>query len=1160
MILLSTRGQQLTVGSKIIVADTVNYIDVVINASGDWLRAQHIFAHFVQGEDEAVVEANNGRCSVRLSAGEWSIWLHGETIVDGQISFRVTSTVERIKVQQSGMQGGDPFPPVFPTFGELIVEKVDKAIAAAEAAEHSAGVAEQAAINSAANAEQAAESADAAAGSATDAAGRAAAALQAAQAAEQSASDAEDAAGAAQGAAAQAARQASDAAYEAGRAADSAEAARQAAAAAQGNAQAAQTSAGTAATRAAEAATSAATSATAAGKAADDARAAQTAASQSATSAQGAATSAQAAQQSAQTAQSEASKAQAAAAAAKDDADRAAAQAQTAGSKATEAAASAAAAVTSAAQAVEAVGSFSGEINTINNRIDHIDEVIIETVEPLQKQADNTERSLEALWKLNKGQTYDIEQRNESGINGAPSGAKFMSVEEVHGKSEQDNYHMGLAIDAGTVIGTAEAPIRELEVYGKTEQESTNGYQLIVPSHEVGYIYSTNGITIEWVEDGGYKINGTASKQTDIQISEITIPAGTYTELFRGWASGLSLQNRIGTVAGEEFFRGALTSTVRQATTDTNVHLVIRIRIAADTSLDNVIVYPMLVNGAYTTDGFPAHEPYTGGIPSPNPDYPQEIVSVDSFTVKITDGNGAVTEQRTITPPHPLNKLGEDTDVCDVEKGVWRKAINTIVTNASNFDKIVVEMKNDPTLYTVYQTTNWRRKFKVDSCRCSDLVYRGPMNISQAPVLEHGEFSLFYSASPAAFSGGLAYYLRDEMHTTVASLTEYLKSIDRIFVYPLETPIETPIDPDDLAFLRSLKTCAGTTNVSITDQLGRDISSQFRFLRDGDYQENDVIAPTPLYPSEIKSVDSFEVKVQGKNLFNAETITANKWFDDATGKEANSNGYNLSDYIPVTAGTRYYFKPTGSSRNMLYDADKNSIITSWIVGSTSDKWTAPANCAYIRLCITTANLNEYWFANEPMTEYEPYTETIRTITPPHPLNKIGEYVDVCNVENGVWNYKVGAQRWDGNTSFSVWSAVAGCLQKTIVDGLFPTPAYTDVVNTIRSEIFKSIQRKQAADKSAIGLCVVNGATKQIAFWAGPNMETVAAFRAYLAEHPCVVQYPLESPTAEPIDPDDLAFLRSLELLPTDKHITVTDNHGRDVSYLLEYITKLDEVN
>ena len=52
--------------------------------------------------------------------------------------------------------------------------------------------------------------------------------------------------------------------------------------------------------------------------------------------------------------------------------------------------------------------------------------------------------------------------------------------------------------------------------------------------------------------------------------------------------------------------------------------------------LKNLIVNPeendfkniMLVEGEYTEDTMPAYEPYTGGNPSPNPDYPQEIEAI----------------------------------------------------------------------------------------------------------------------------------------------------------------------------------------------------------------------------------------------------------------------------------------------------------------------------------------------------------------------------------------------------------------------------------------------------------------------------------------------------------------------------------------------------
>lgn len=61
-----------------------------------------------------------------------------------------------------------------------------------------------------------------------------------------------------------------------------------------------------------------------------------------------------------------------------------------------------------------------------------------EDIAAAQKQADRTEHALNALWKLNEGQIYDIEQKEESGMNNAPSGAKYMSPEKVYGKSYQD--------------------------------------------------------------------------------------------------------------------------------------------------------------------------------------------------------------------------------------------------------------------------------------------------------------------------------------------------------------------------------------------------------------------------------------------------------------------------------------------------------------------------------------------------------------------------------------------------------------------------------------------------------------------------------------------------------------------------------------------------
>lgn len=81
----------------------------------------------------------------------------------------------------------------------------------------------------------------------------------------------------------------------------------------------------------------------------------------------------------------------------------------------------------------------------------------------------------------------------------------------------------------------------------------------------------------------------------------------------------------------------------------------------------------------------PVYEPYTGGQPSPSPDYPQEIKSVVNPTVKVTNEDG--TESQTVPIPYTFNAIPASSggnvtigkqqyisDYLDIEKGkLYRK-------------------------------------------------------------------------------------------------------------------------------------------------------------------------------------------------------------------------------------------------------------------------------------------------------------------------------------------------------------------------------------------------------------------------------------------------------------------------------------------------------
>lgn len=128
----------------------------------------------------------------------------------------------------------------------------------------------------------------------------------------------------------------------------------------------------------------------------------------------------------------------------------------------------------------------------------------------------------------------------------------------------------------------------------------------------------------------------------------------------------------------------------------------------------------------------PVYEPYTGGQPSPSPDYPQEIKSVVNPTVKISSENE--TESQTVTLPYTLNAIPVSSDgnvtingqqyiadYADVKRGKLVKMVDSskldntqsimgktewLLVEPQEIDLTQEEMQTLKTLATYYPTTN----------------------------------------------------------------------------------------------------------------------------------------------------------------------------------------------------------------------------------------------------------------------------------------------------------------------------------------------------------------------------------------------------------------------------------------------------------------------
>lgn len=166
-------------------------------------------------------------------------------------------------------------------------------------------------------------------------------------------------------------------------------------------------------------------------------------------------------------------------------------------------------------------------------------------------------------------------------------------------------------------------PMNEMKVFGWSKQERTTGAQLfptITPSTEV-----KNGITVEYMEHGKIHISGTSEKTVDFMTPTFELLAGTYT-----LSMGINIDNTLmrctlSTAEGLPYFDILNNEASKTETTEDNMILYLLLRVYGGKTID-ITIQPMLNTG---TSPLP-WEPYTGGQPSPNPEYPQQIVSAGS--------------------------------------------------------------------------------------------------------------------------------------------------------------------------------------------------------------------------------------------------------------------------------------------------------------------------------------------------------------------------------------------------------------------------------------------------------------------------------------------------------------------------------------------------
>lgn len=359
-----------------------------------------------------------------------------------------------------------------------------------------------------------------------------------------------------------------------------------------------------------------------------------------------------------------------------------------------------------------------------------------------------------------------------------------------------------------SITDSVEWPLQGLKVYGKSTQVTTTGAQLF----DITKAFVANdayGISVS-IDEEYVHLTGTVTGASKLaialrllRVSEL-FPEGSKIAYFDAAGSGVAeIQYlKLPTSLDDPYI--TITLTLASLTGTVDYHF--KIMVGADTPT--------------------SWEPYTGGKPSPSPEYPQEIRSAGGGgSIGLTVSDGADQSQSlTISTPNglpgiPVDSGGNYTDaegqqwVCDeidYARGVYVQRIGIkYVSLEDSFSKsgLSTELVNSyvlagvssfpgtssirNTLMSNYFIAGKNQGFSVVGC-----VFLGGMNSK----------SIYFSVPSETFPDAITF-------------KNWAVENGLMVAYHLPTPIETPLSEEDIATYRALHTYDGTTVVSTAEDV-----------------------------------------------------------------------------------------------------------------------------------------------------------------------------------------------------------------------------------------------------------------------------------------------------------------------------------------------------
>lgn len=331
--------------------------------------------------------------------------------------------------------------------------------------------------------------------------------------------------------------------------------------------------------------------------------------------------------------------------------------------------------------------------------------------------------------------------------------------------------------------------IQDMMLYGKSEQFTTIGKNLLKIKDGT---QKSRGVTVT-AKDGVVALKGTA---TESGWAVLTVDSfvldGTHI-----LSSNINIRVLVANKSFKKVLEQGKSATLENVEAS-NVCFVITEGETYDIS--NILI--QIEKGSVAT----SYEPYTGGIPSPNPSYPQEIKSVVNPIVKLSNEDG--TQSETVTLPYTLNAIpvssgGNVTingqqyiaDYVDVEKGKLYRKVKRL--NLKDVDDIRIT-------YGTHSNGNGYLSFS---------SVEG-INKEQRPISNQ------YKGSTWTSESGCTYISNDSCIVFVdARFTDRQTAIkliqDTYVIYALSSQTEEDLSLEQIKSLKSLSTNYPVTNITV---------------------------------------------------------------------------------------------------------------------------------------------------------------------------------------------------------------------------------------------------------------------------------------------------------------------------------------------------------